>query len=258
MPDVFSLLIPSFIAGVLTFLAPCTLPLVPAYLGFISGSSAKDFQDPALRPRIRRQAFVGGLFYALGFSVVFIGLGLLFGIGGTVLGEFRSILEKVGGTLIAFFGLYLIGVFNKVPFFQKLFSKEYRVRIPKLFKSGSVMSAFLFGATFALGWTPCVGPILGSVLLLASTTSTVWQGAFLLMVFFSVLAVPFLLLALGIGHATQTVRRLSVVLPYVSFVGGVLLVVLGVMLLTGTLSFWLQWSYGFLSIFPYDRLLDYL
>lgn len=253
-----SLIIPSFIAGVLTFLAPCTLPLVPAYLGFISGTSAKDWNHPLHASKIRKRAFANGLLYTFGFSLVFIFLGVIFGAGGAFLVEFKEVLTKVGGVFIFFFGLYLVGLLERIPFLQSLLSLERRLPLPKAIKSGTGVGAFLLGATFALGWTPCVGPILASVLLLASTTATIWQGAVLLMVFSAGLALPFLLLALWIGHATQTIRRLSRILPFVSFVGGVLLLLLGILLMTDQLGIWLSWAYRLFSFLRYEGLLEYL
>lgn len=258
MIDATTLIAPSFIAGILTFLAPCTLPLVPAYLGFISGASAKDMQDPKLAAVIRRRVLFNGVFYVLGFSIVFIGLGMLFGIGGATLATYQDVLIKVGGVFILFFGLYLVGILDKIPSIHKLLTTEKRFHIGTTLKPGTASSAFIFGVIFALGWTPCVGPILGTVLFLASSTATAWQGAFLLSVFSLGLAIPFLLIAWGVGHATQTIRRLSVVLPSISFVGGVLLIALGVLLLTDQLGIWLSWTYKLFEVFHYERLLDFL
>lgn len=258
MIDATSLIVPAFIAGILTFLAPCTLPLVPAYLGFISGASAKDIQDPKLAAVIRRRVLLNGVFYVLGFSIVFIMLGILFGIGGAVLATYQDTLIKIGGVFILFFGLYLVGILDKITAIHKLLTTEKRFHVAAALKPGTVSSSFIFGATFALGWTPCVGPILGSVLFLASSTATMWQGALLLSIFSLGLAIPFLLIAWGVGHATQTIQRLSVVLPYVSFVGGALLITLGVLLLTDQLGIWLAWTYRLFEVFQYERLLDYL
>lgn len=258
MPEVSSLILPAFIAGVLTFLAPCTLPLVPAYLGFISGASAKDRQNPKLAMVVRRRALQNGICYVVGFSLVFIALGLLFGIGGAALAKYQDVLEKVGGAFVLFFGLYLTGTFDRIPAIHKLLTTEKRFHIGTTLKPGTAPSSFIFGATFAFGWTPCVGPILGSILFLASSTATAWQGAFLLSIFSLGLAIPFLLIAWGVGHATQTIRRLSKILPYVSLVGGVLLIGLGILLLTDQLGIWLSWTYQIFEIFQYERLLDYL
>lgn len=258
MFETSSLMIPALIAGVLTFLAPCTLPLVPAYLGFISGASAKDMQDPRLATVIRRRVLLNGVFYVLGFSFVFVGLGLLFGIGGAALGMYQDALEKIGGVFILIFGFYLIGVLDKIPFIHKFLTTEKRFHFGTTLKPGTAPSSFILGATFAFGWTPCVGPILGSILLLASSTATAWQGAFLLSVFSLGLAIPFLLIAWGVGHATQTIKQLSKILPYVSFIGGALLILLGVLLLTDQLGIWLSWTYQIFEVFQYERLLDYL
>ncbi|MBI4435288.1 sulfite exporter TauE/SafE family protein [Candidatus Uhrbacteria bacterium] len=258
MPDASSLLLPAFVAGILTFLAPCTLPLVPAYLGFISGAGAKDFQNPALRPMIRRRVLLNGLFYVLGFSIIFVSLGVLFGVSGAALAQYQDVLTKIGGVFILFFGLYLVGALERIPALQAFLSRDRRFRFPQMLRPGSPVSSLIFGATFAFGWTPCVGPILGSILLLASTTATAMQGALLLSVFSVGLAIPFLLIAAGVGHATHTVGRLSRLLPYVSLVGGILLLVLGVLILTQTLGIWLSWTYQLFEFFHYERLLDYL
>lgn len=258
MLETAPLIIPAFIAGVLTFLAPCTLPLVPAYLGFISGASAKDMQNLRLATDIRRLVLLNGVFYVLGFSFVFVGLGLLFGIGGAALVTYQDVLEKVGGAFVLFFGLYLTGALDRMPSVHAWLTTEKRFHLGTTLKPGTAPSSFIFGATFAFGWTPCVGPILGSILFLASSTATAWQGAFLLSVFSLGLAIPFLLIALGVGHATQTIKQLSKILPYVSFVGGALLILLGVLLLTDRLGIWLSWAYQFFEIFQYERLLDYL
>ncbi len=258
MPEAASLILPAFIAGILTFLAPCTLPLVPAFLAFISGASAKELQDPIRLPQIRRKVFLNGIFYVIGFSTVFVLLGVLFGIGGAGLVKYQDVLEKVGGVFILFFGLYLIGILERIPQLRAILSSEHRLRLPSSLKPGTASSSFIFGATFAFGWTPCVGPILGSILLLASSTATVGQGAILLSIFSLGLAIPFLLIAAGVGHATQTIKVLSKVLPYVSFVGGILLLSLGFLLITDQLGIWLGWSYRLLSVFQYERLLDYL
>jgi len=252
-----TLIIPAFIAGLLTFLAPCTLPLVPAYLGFISGVSAKDLQHPEKTSKIRKRVLTNALFYIVGFSSVFILLGLLFGLGGAALVHYRIILSRIGGVFILFFAAYLLGLFERSKRFSQWFSQEHRFVLRNL-HPGSPLSAFLFGATFAFGWTPCIGPILGSVLLLASTTATVVQGAFLLLVFSTGLAVPFLVLALGIAHAAETVKTLNRFLPYVSFLGGIFLLILGILLVTDSLSLWLEWVYQAFQFINYDVLLRYL
>jgi cytochrome c-type biogenesis protein len=254
----FSLIIPAFIAGVLTFLAPCTLPLVPAYLGFISGTSAKDLEDRSKSGKIRRLVIMNGAMYVLGFSTIFIFMGLVFGVGGSAILQYRDVLTKVGGGFIVFFGLYLMHFFDRFKFFKNYFEKERKINVVSKLKPGSPFSSLIFGATFAFGWTPCVGPILASILFLASSTATVWQGGLLLAVFSLGLGLPFMLLAVGIGHASYAVRKLSKILPYISFIGGVFLLILGTLLVTGYISVWLEWSYGLFKFMQFDGLLDYL
>lgn len=223
------LFIPAFVAGVLTFLAPCTLPLVPAYLAFISGVTPKEFASISDSAVLRRRVFLNGVLYVLGFSVVFVLLGVLFGLGGAALIQYRLILNQVGGVLIILFGLFLLGL-SQVRWLQFL-NTEKRFHIVHVLHPGKPLSSFLFGAIFSLGWTPCIGPILGSILLLASSSATVLQGAVLLAVFSVGLALPFLLLAASIGSALHSVEMLRRLLPWISKIGGVFLIIVGLLLL---------------------------
>jgi len=250
------LLIPSFIAGLLTFFAPCTLPLVPAYLGFIGGASLDDLNHPEKLLQARRRVFLNGVFYVVGFSVVFIFLGVLFGLGGSALLHYRLWLSRLGGLFVIFFGLYMMGVF-KTPALNFL-QEEHHFNPVKHLKPGQPSSSFLLGATFAFGWTPCVGPILGSVLFLASSTATITSGALLLATFSLGLALPFLLIAIGFGHATQTVKKLSRVLPMISFAGGLFLLFLGALLVTDKMAVWLGFTYKALKFINYQALLNHL
>jgi cytochrome c-type biogenesis protein len=256
MTEVLSLIIPTFIAGVLTFLAPCTLPLVPGYLGFISGASLDELRDPEKLKRVRKKVFFNGLMYVVGFSAVFILLGSLFGLGGAALVKYRIILSRVGGVLVIIFGLYMMHIL-KLPFLNFM-SATKKFNLPKSLKPGNPKSSFLFGATFAFGWTPCVGPILGSVLLLASSSATVGQGALLLSVFSLGLAIPFIAIAVGIGHAAQHIKQITKYLNVISVIGGAFLIFLGILLLTDSMALWLSWSYRAFSFVNYESLLDYL
>ncbi len=249
----FSLIIPAFIAGILTFLAPCTLPLAPGYLGFISGVSANDLQDSTKANRARRKIFLNGVLYVIGFSVVFIILGSLFGLGGAALVKYRLWLSRIGGVFVMFFGLFMLGVL-KFPFLN---FEKHAGSIQAL-KPGNPVSSLIFGATFAFGWTPCVGPILGSILTLAASSATVGQGAFLLAVFSLGLALPFLIIAASIGSATFYLAKLSKYLNIISLVGGIFLVFLGILLLTDNLAVWIAYFYRFFDFVNYERLLDYL
>jgi cytochrome c-type biogenesis protein len=252
----YSLIIPAFIAGILTFLAPCTLPLVPGYLGFISGASLEDLKDPSKSKKVRAKIFLNGLLSVLGFSIVFIILGSLFGLGGSALAQYRVWLSRIGGVFVIFFGLFMMGAF-RLPFLDFL-STEKQINALKFMKPGNPISSLVFGATFAFGWTPCVGPILGAVLTLAAASTTVGQGALLLAVFSAGLAVPFLVIALGIGSATQYLAKITKYLNIVSIVGGVFLVFLGILLLTDSFSLWLAYAYQLFNFVDYDKLLEFL
>ncbi len=248
-----NLIIPSFIAGILTFLAPCTLPLLPGYLAFVSGVSLEDLKDPTKVKKARAKIFLNGVFYVIGFSIIFIILGSLFGLGGQALIQYRIWLGRVGGILVIFFGLFMLGVL-RLPFLNF----EKRLGSIKFLKPGNPLSSLFFGSAFAFGWSPCVGPILGSVLVLASAGATVLQGAFLLFIFSLGLAVPFLAIALGIGSASRYLQKLDKVLKLVSIIGGVFLIFLGVLLLTNKFAVWLGYAYRLFDFINYDSLLDYL
>lgn len=252
-----SLIISAFLAGVLTFLAPCTLPLVPGYLGFISGVSLNDLKNPEAEKKARGKIFMNGVLYIAGFSAVFIVLGIVFGLGGLVFARYKTILSRAGGIFVIFFGLYLTGIFNKLPLFDFL-RVEKRLGAGSALTPGKPFSSFLFGAAFAFGWTPCVGPILGSILLLASSSATVGQGALLLFVFSLGLAVPFLVIAATVSSASRHIRNISSYLQFVSILGGVFLVFLGYLLLTNGFSAWTSYFYRTFNFINYDKLLDYL
>lgn len=258
----FNLIIPTFIAGVLTFLAPCTFPLIPGYLGFISGVSTNDLKNPEVSKRARWRIFMNGVFYVVGFSAVFILLGTVFSIGGLALAKYKTLLSQTGGVFVIFFGLYLTGIFSRPVFDRfRIFNflrSEKQLSVGSAVKPGRPLSSFAFGAAFAFGWTPCVGPILGSVLLIASTTTTVGQGAFLLFVFSLGLAVPFLIIAASVGTAHRYIRKISPYLNAISILGGIFLVFLGYLLLTNSFNVWISYFYRTFNFINYDKLLNYL
>lgn len=245
--------IASFVAGLLTFLAPCTLPLVPAYLGFISGVDQDALKNPNTAMVARRKIFLNGLAFIAGFSAVFIIFGVLAGFAGTALAPYRIWLARIGGVLVILFGLFMLGFF-KLPFFQS----DRRIPIPKWFTLGKASSSFFIGGTFALGWTPCVGPILGSILLLAGTSGTALQGGLMLTIFSIGLAIPFLIIALAFSRATAYIDRFSKYLKWISIIGGVFLILLGLLLATDNFGLTIQYGYELFDFINYDRLLDFL
>ncbi|MDA1337696.1 MAG: sulfite exporter TauE/SafE family protein [bacterium] len=268
-PLSITFIIAAFVAGIITFLAPCTLPLVPGYLSFISGFSIADLQDPAKAGKARRKIFINGVFFVIGFSVVFIILGSLFGLGGAVFLQYRSIITRIGGVLVIFFGIFLIApaitsltkgkidIF-KFPLFRFLIP-DRQVRMLGKLKPGSPISSLALGSTFAVGWTPCVGPVLGAILTFAATSATVAKGAFLLFIFSLGLAIPFLLTALGIGWASKHFTKLGKYLNIVSIVGGAFLIMLGIFMVTDTFVLWIGFVYESLQFLNYEeKLLDLL
>ncbi|PIR82374.1 cytochrome C biogenesis protein [Candidatus Kaiserbacteria bacterium CG10_big_fil_rev_8_21_14_0_10_59_10] len=243
----------SFFAGLLTFLAPCTLPLVPAYLGFISGVDQEALKNPTTAKAARRKIFLNGLAFIVGFSLIFIVFGVLAGVAGTALAPYRVWLARIGGILVILFGLFMLGFF-KLPLFQV----DKHIPTPKWLTLGKPSTSLFIGGTFALGWTPCVGPILGSILLLAGTSGTALQGGLMLSVFSLGLAIPFLVIAFAFSQATVYVEKISKYLKGVSIVGGIFLVLLGILLATDNFGLTIQYGYELFDFINYDRLLNYL
>ena len=215
----------SFLAGLASFLSPCVFSLVPAYVGYLGGRAAG---GEVTEGGNRWVTFTHGLAFVLGFSIVFILLGVATSAFGSLLYDLRYILAKVGGVVVVIFGLHMIGVF-RIPFL------EYDTRVQKLPdpKLGYLSSALL-GVFFSAGWSPCVGPVLGAILTLALNGGSVSQGASLLSAYSAGLAIPFLVAALGVGWVTTTLRKYGKVMRYVEVAMGVVLVIIGVMLFIGT------------------------
>lgn len=229
------------------FLAPCTLPIVPGYLAFIAGVPAGQAGSS------RRRIVINALAFVIGFSVVFIILGSFAAALGALLGPWRPLIARAAGAVIILFGLTMLGVFN-IP----LLSGERRIRLPRWLSLGHPHSSFLIGALFALGWSPCIGPILGTILFLASASATALKGAALLAVFSLGLAVPFLLCAWLISRAEGLIARAGAVTRTLSVMGGVMLIILGVLMLTNTMGVLITWGFGAFDGAGYSALLKYL
>ncbi|MEN9342099.1 MAG: hypothetical protein RIQ54_355 [Candidatus Parcubacteria bacterium] len=213
----------AFLAGIVSFLAPCVLPIVPGFLAYLAGST---IADSSVR---RRSIFVNTIFFVVGFSLVFAVLGILLN---SVLAGVSSIfqvwLSRIGGACIIFFGLYLTGLIS-LPFLER----EYKMSVGSRFSSRYATS-FVFGAAFAAGWTPCVGPVLGAILGLATAQP---GSAFPLLMSYSVgLSVPFLLVGLFASQASAFIQRFIGVVRYINIVFGVLLIVLGILVFTQNLN----------------------
>jgi cytochrome c-type biogenesis protein len=212
-----------FLAGLLSFLSPCVLPLVPGYVSLISGASADQLQSADRK--LSRTVLLNSVMFILGFSVVFIALGAV----ATGIGQFMNIyrreLMQVAGIVIIIFGLHLIGVFQ----IKALLADK---RLHEMKGSGTAVGAFLIGFAFAFGWTPCIGPILAGVLTIAGSQDTVVKGVLLLAVYSAGLAVPFLLTSLGVERFLAFYARFRRHLHTVEVVSGVFLVVVGALIFT--------------------------
>lgn len=212
-------------AGILSFLSPCVLPIFPSYLSFVTGLSFGELSGPVDNVKTRRAIILNALCFIFGFSVVFMSLGASFSLLGRLLFDYQQILKKVGGVLVILFGLYIAG-FLKLPLLTRTFRLELQDR------PAGYLGAFIVGVTFAAGWTPCVGPILGSILLYASTAKTANTGILMLGAYSLGLAIPFFLSALALNRFLDYFDRFKRLLPVVSAIGGIFLVVVGSLLLT--------------------------
>lgn len=219
----------SALAGLLSFLSPCVLALVPAYVGYLGGRTVT-VTGPEQTHRWR--TFTHGLAFVLGFSFVFIVGGAALGALGSLLGDYdvRLWVARFGGVIVILFGLHTMGVIH-IPFLDY----DTRRQITPSSRWGYLSSA-LMGVFFSAGWAPCVGPVLGTVLNLALYAGQAAQGVVLLSAYSFGMAIPFLLAALGVGRVAELMRRHGKLIHYVSIGTGVLLVIVGVMLLTGTLE----------------------
>jgi cytochrome c-type biogenesis protein len=215
----------AFSAGVFSFLSPCVLPLFPSYLSFITGMSVEQLRSSAGQGAERRRVIAHSLAFILGFSIVFIGMGASFSVLGQLLIEQRDLIRQIGGALIVVFGLYIAGL---LPLGWLGRYKQVQLRS----KPAGLLGSSLVGVTFAIGWTPCVGPILGSILSLAGTAETVSSGIALLAAYSAGLALPFFLSSLALGAFLVAFRRFRPWIPVVERAAGVLLIVVGLLVMT--------------------------
>jgi cytochrome c-type biogenesis protein len=221
----------AFLAGLLSFLSPCVLPLVPSYLSFITGMSGVGEMQAR-----RHLALLHALLFVIGFTLIFVALGATATAFGRLLVTYQQWLERIGGLLIVGFGLYTLGVFRIA-----WLAREARVRLAD--KPLGYLGSVLAGVAFGAGWTPCIGPILGSILLYTSTRADLAQGLRLLGAYSLGLALPFLAAAWALESFLRWFQRFRRYIRWVERVAGALLVVVGVLMVTGSftlLSGWLQ------------------
>lgn len=229
----------AFVAGIASFASPCVLALVPIYIGYLGGQSA------GKKPATRWTTFIHGVFFVVGFSLVFVTLGVAVSALGTLLYDIREWLERVGGVVVLVFGLHTVGVIH-ISFLD--WDRRFNVKFGQ--KVGYLPS-FLMGIFFSAGWTPCVGPVLGAVLMLALNVGQAMQGAILLCAYSVGMAIPFLAAALGVGWASGMMARYGKAIRVVEIVTGLLLATAGVLMILGVMGrVFAQWAgLGFLTEF---------
>ena len=222
-------IVTAFLFGLLSFISPCVLPIVPGYLSFISGVSFEEMQNSENRARVRNRILLNSAFFVMGFSVVFISLGA----SATFIGQFLhnqiSLISKIAGVVIIIFGLHMIGVF-KIPFLN--YEKRFHTEGKKL----GLVGAFVVGLAFAFGWTPCIGPILAAILAIASQQDSVGEGILLLSSYSLGLGIPFLITGLSLSAFYNAFNKFKRHLHTVEVVGGVMLVAVGALIMTNYLT----------------------
>jgi len=219
----------AFSAGVLSFLSPCILPLFPSYITYITGRSFEDIKLSGKASDITRLTIINSLFFILGFSIVFVLLGITLSYLGSFFGIKKSWLERAGGILIILFGLNIMGVFK-----IRFLNRETGVYLKK--KNSGYPGSLLIGMAFAFGWTPCVGPILSSILIYASALKSLPAAAILLLFYSIGLGVPFLISGLAINQFLFLFAKLKNFMRFVPMISGIFLVLMGAALFLGQFS----------------------
>lgn len=223
MNDISILL--AFSAGLLSFLSPCILPLVPAYLSYLTGSSIEELKTDKAKFFTLYKSFG----FVLGFSIVFILMGISTTYLGNLLITHKDLFRKIGGTLIFVFGLHTLGIFKiKLFYHEKRFMHFDKIKGP--------FSSVIMGIAFASGWTPCIGPILSSILIYATSMNSIGKGVLLLVMYSLGLSVPFIFTAMAIESFTKQFRNLSKYLPLISIISGALMIIMGIVVFTNKLS----------------------
>jgi cytochrome c-type biogenesis protein len=224
-------------AGILSFLSPCVLPIVPPYLAYMGGISMQDMTSDG---RARRRAILPALFFVMGLSTVFLLLGFTASTMGHLFLRNAELFGQIAGVVVIVFGLHFLGVF-RIPFLMR------EARIDAGDRGGSAFGAYVLGLAFAFGWTPCIGPVLGAILSLAATESTVMRGTAMLGVYALGLGLPFLLAAIFVQRSMTLMARLKPHMAMIEKIMGLMLLAVGVALVTGAFS---AFSWWLLETFP--------
>lgn len=225
----------AFVAGLVSFFAPCAVPLLPAYIGYVTGVSLGDLEKYGYEP-FRKKLLINSIFYILGFSLIFVLLGIISAGVGVFFRRYDSILQIISGVIVLILGLEFAGVI-RMPLFLGT-----QITVPKWSERVSLVRAFVVGVIFASIWTPCVGAVLGSILAIAATTGSVFQGAWLLFFYSLGISLPFLVVSLTLISSSKNLSFISKKSGILSKIAGALLAVLGLLLITDTykyINFWI-------------------
>nr|WP_321026918.1 cytochrome c biogenesis protein CcdA [Clostridium neonatale] len=219
-----------FFQGILSFLSPCILPLIPIYISYLAGNSKKVSGDGIITYE-RREVFLNTVFFVLGISTVFFILGLSFTTLGRILNSYKVIISRISGIIIIFLGLFQLGLFN-----FGFLNREFKIKAKINFNNMNPSVAYIMGFTFSFAWTPCVGPALSSILLLASSAKTTILGNMLVLVYALGFIIPFLILGIFTTQALNFIKKNKKIVQYTIKVGGVIMVIMGLMTFTGGIN----------------------
>lgn len=219
-----------FFQGILSFLSPCILPLIPIYISYLAGNSKKVSGDGIITYE-RREVFLNTVFFVLGISTVFFILGLSFTTIGRILNSYKVIISRISGIIIIFLGLFQLGLFN-----FGFLNREFKIKAKINFNNMNPSVAYIMGFTFSFAWTPCVGPALSSILLLASSAKTTILGNMLVLVYALGFIIPFLILGIFTTQALNFIKKNKKIVQYTIKVGGIIMVIMGLMTFTGGIN----------------------
>jgi len=217
----------AFTAGLLSFLSPCVLPLIPAYFTFITGFSLEELTE-SRDSEIRKKVFLSTILFVSGFSLVFILMGASASYLGGLIYNYRELIRIIGGIFIIILGVHLTGII-------RIRGLDFEKRINMEKKPLHFFGTFVVGMAFGAGWSPCIGPLLGSIIIIAGSQETVWQGIILLAIYSAGLAIPFIIMSVFINFLLIFIKKASRVLQYINTVAGILLIIVGLILVTNKL-----------------------
>ncbi|MCZ4271225.1 cytochrome c biogenesis CcdA family protein [Maritalea porphyrae] len=230
----------ALIAGVLSFFSPCVLPIVPPYLAYLAGVSFEQLSDEEMDDSAAKQILFASIAFVLGFSTVFIALGATANIIGQTIAQYYGVLSSIAGIIIILMGLHFVGILR-----LSMLYREARVQVNA--KPVGLLGAYVMGLAFAFGWTPCVGPVLATILFVAGTEDTAWRGMSLLLAYSVGIGAPFILAGAFAARFIKLAGRLKKHMRKIEIAMGLLLIVTGILFLTGSMSAIAQWL---LDTFP--------